>query len=90
MIYNLISEDKKYLFQVIITKKLIVINARYKFHIIEHYICDYKLSEFQELYLIKKQDIMDKLEVPKMSKYETYGRYIIIVIIMCFLIIMII
>ena len=57
------------------TKKSIIINAKNNFHIIGDYICNFKLNEFQELYLIKKQDIIDKLEVPIMSKYETYGRY---------------
>ena len=53
----------------------IIINGKDNYYSIGDYICNFNLSEYEFLYLINKNDIVDKLYIPKMSSYETYGRY---------------
>lgn len=53
----------------------IIINGKKNYYAIGDYICNFNLSEGEVLYLSQGGDVIDALKVPRMDKYETYGRY---------------
>ena len=55
----------------------IIINGKKNYFAIGDYICNFNLNNKETLYLfdIEKNEIVDELEIPRMSSIETYGRY---------------
>ena len=56
----------------------IIINGKKNHYSIGNYICNFNLSKGETLYLynISEKSIVDEIQIPKMSKIETYGRYL--------------
>lgn len=56
----------------------VVINGKNNYFAIGDYICNFNLSGGEVLYLynIKSDEIIDYVYVPRMSKIESYGRYL--------------
>lgn len=58
--------------------KSIIINGKKNYFAIGDYICNFNLNNTEELYLynIDKNEIVDKIAIPRMNSLETYGRYL--------------
>ena len=58
--------------------KSIIINGKKNYFAIGDYICNFNLNNKEELYLynIDKNEIVDKIAIPRMNSLETYGRYL--------------
>ena len=51
------------------------VNSYKNYYSVGDYISNFNLSEGETLYLVKGDTIIDTMYVPKMNKYESYGRY---------------
>ena len=54
----------------------IVINGKDNYYSLGDYICNFNLNDKEVIYLSTNGKIVDEVSVPKMSEYETYGRYL--------------
>lgn len=59
------------------SKESLVINGNKNYYAIGDYICNFNLNNMETLYLTNKEQniIIDEMDIPRMDKYETYGRF---------------
>ncbi len=59
-------------------KEFITINGKKNYYAVGDYICNFNLNTTEIVYLYDRENdtIVDKLEIPRMSKHESYGRYL--------------
>lgn len=78
--YYLTDNDNLYRYQlpnvILNPGEYIVINGKDNYYSLGDYICNFNLNDREIIYLSKNGVIVDEVSVPKMSEYETYGRYL--------------
>ena len=78
--YYLTDNDNLYRYQlpnvILNPGEYIVINGKDNYYSLGDYICNFNLNDREIIYLSTNGVIVDEVSVPKMSEYETYGRYL--------------